>query len=235
MRRWPIRLACRLIRNVDQHLEPARVHEVVCAAVPKRSGRRRLAQALRENPSVLRTGRPPTPLCLAIPATLIAVWTGKLLRAGGAKRQQQPGNRMGTWRGGRWARTSCLEQTLACGAAAAASCDAWPAATATVSRDATRCLDTAGDPLVTLVDLVLQLHSGLDADAVSGALSRSASAPAIPSPAASAMPCAASTSPIPNWPIMSARRSAPASRAASPHNTHDLADLILQRQLLDWW
>ena len=169
----PVGLIVRLIRDVDQHLEAERVHEVVCAAVPKRSVRRRLAQALGEDPSVLRTGRPPAPYCLA--RLLLA------LRAAGAAQLPRPhcgecgreGDRMGTRRGGRWACTSCLEHTLAC-----AGCGELRRV-ASRDRDrqprCARCPDTAGDPLLRLVELVIALHPGLDTDVVSAALNRSAS------------------------------------------------------------
>ncbi|MFI8895566.1 hypothetical protein [Streptomyces paradoxus] len=51
--------------NVEKHLPAERVRDIVLTVVRARAGRRSLAQALHDDPSLLRTGRPPAPYCVA--------------------------------------------------------------------------------------------------------------------------------------------------------------------------
>jgi hypothetical protein len=57
----PIGVVVRLVGEVECHLDAMRIREIVCEVVRARAGRRSLAQALRDDPSLLRTGRPPAP------------------------------------------------------------------------------------------------------------------------------------------------------------------------------
>lgn len=61
----PVGLIVRLVGNVEKHLDADRVHSIVCTLVRTRAGRRNLAQALHDNPSLLRTGKPPAPFRVA--------------------------------------------------------------------------------------------------------------------------------------------------------------------------
>ena len=61
----PVGVIVRLVGEVEQHLSPEQVRDVVCGVVRARAGRRRLAEALHKDPSLLRTGRPPAPYSLA--------------------------------------------------------------------------------------------------------------------------------------------------------------------------
>jgi hypothetical protein len=61
----PVGLIVRLVSNVEKHLEPDRIRSVVCTLVRTRAGRRNLAQALHDDPSLLRTGKPPAPFRVA--------------------------------------------------------------------------------------------------------------------------------------------------------------------------
>jgi hypothetical protein len=61
----PVGLVVRLIGNVEKHLPAERVRDIVLMVVRARAGRRSLAQALHDDPSLLRTGRPPAPYCVA--------------------------------------------------------------------------------------------------------------------------------------------------------------------------
>jgi hypothetical protein len=61
----PVGLVVRLVGEVERGLDTTRIREIVCEVVRERAGRRRLAEALRDDPSLLRTGRPPAPYCVA--------------------------------------------------------------------------------------------------------------------------------------------------------------------------
>ncbi|GAB2824798.1 hypothetical protein GCM10027073_63260 [Streptomyces chlorus] len=61
----PVGMVVRLVGNVERHLDADRVREIVCTVMRERAGRRRLAQALHDDPSLLRTGRPPAPFRVA--------------------------------------------------------------------------------------------------------------------------------------------------------------------------
>jgi hypothetical protein len=57
----PVGLVVRRVGNVEKHLDAAQVRGIVCTVVRARAGRRSLARALHDDPSLLRTGRPPAP------------------------------------------------------------------------------------------------------------------------------------------------------------------------------
>jgi hypothetical protein len=57
----PVGLIVRLVTNVEQHLDAQQIREAVAQAAAGRAKRRRLAQVLSENPSLLITGEPPVP------------------------------------------------------------------------------------------------------------------------------------------------------------------------------
>lgn len=61
----PVGMVVRLVGNVERHLDTDRVREIIRTVMRERAGRRRLAQALHDAPSLLRTGRPPAPFCVA--------------------------------------------------------------------------------------------------------------------------------------------------------------------------
>ena len=48
-----------VVAEVEQGLDVERIREVVAAVAGGRAARRRLAQSLKDDPRVLRTGRPP--------------------------------------------------------------------------------------------------------------------------------------------------------------------------------
>ena len=109
----PVGVVVRLVATVERHLETDRIREVVCAAMGGRAGRRRLARALHDDPSRLRTGRPATPFCVA--KLLMA------LRAAGARDVSLPrcaGGRavayVGSPRGGQWECSPCFDRPIAC-------------------------------------------------------------------------------------------------------------------------
>ncbi|MCI2422880.1 site-specific integrase [Saccharopolyspora sp. K220] len=172
----PVGLVVRLVCGVDSHLDSAQVREVVGTVVRERAGRRRLAQALHDDPSLLRTGRPPAPYCVA--KLLMA------LRAAGAQEIPRPRcsecgrecNWVGSRRGGQWACSPCSDKPAVC-AGCGEECRV-------VSRDrrgeprCAHCPDNAGDPLAELVDLVTGMDSALDAEAVLTALGRATVRPA---------------------------------------------------------
>lgn len=57
----PVGLIVRLVGNVEKYLHANRIRGIVCTLVRTRAGCRNLAQALRDNPALLRTGEPPAP------------------------------------------------------------------------------------------------------------------------------------------------------------------------------
>ncbi len=61
----PVGMIVWLVSNVEKHLDADHVRDIVCNLVPSRAGRRNLAQALHDNPSLLRTGKPPAPFRVA--------------------------------------------------------------------------------------------------------------------------------------------------------------------------
>ena len=164
----PVGLIVRLVGNVERHLDADRIHEIVCTVMRERAGRRRLAQALHEDPSLLRTGRPPAPFCVA--RLLMA------LREAGAQNVALPrcgecGRArpyVGSRTGGRWGCSPCFDQPAVC-----AGCHQQRRV---VSRDrhgdprCAKCPDTDGDPFAVLTELVTTVDPVLDADSVQAAL-----------------------------------------------------------------
>jgi hypothetical protein len=172
----PVGLVVRLVGEIERHLDTTRIREIVCGVVRERAGRRSLAQALRDDPSLLRTGRPPAPYCVA-----------KLLMAlreagahdispprGGQCGRERPW--VGSQRGGQWTCSPCSDKPAVC-----AGCGELRRV---VSRDrdgeprCAHCPDTAGDPLAELIGQVTGLDSALDTDTVLSALGRATVRPA---------------------------------------------------------
>ena len=60
----PVGLIVRLVGNVEKHLPAEYIRDIVLTVVRARAGRRSLAQALHNDPSLLRTGQPPAPYCV---------------------------------------------------------------------------------------------------------------------------------------------------------------------------
>lgn len=166
----PVGLIVRLVTSVEKHLDADRIGDVTCTIFRSRAGRRRLAQALHENPSLLRTGRPPAPFCVA--KLLMA------LREAGARDTAlprcgecgRPRPYVGSRSGGRWGCAPCSDKSGVCAACGRQR--------RVVSRDrhgqprCAKCPDTDGDPLKQLTELVTRIDPALDADAVRTALGR---------------------------------------------------------------
>jgi hypothetical protein len=172
----PVSLVVRLVGEFERRLDTTRIREIVCEVVRTRAGRRSLAEALRDNPSLLRAGRPPAPYCVA--KLLMA------LRDAGAQEISPPrcgecGRErpwVGSQRGGQWACSPCSDKSTVC-----AGCGE---TRRVVSRDrdgqprCAGCPDTAGDPLAELVEQVTGLDPALNAKAVLAALGRATVRPA---------------------------------------------------------
>lgn len=172
----PIGVIMRLVCDVEPGLAAETIREVVTVAAGGRATRRRLAQSLKDNPQVLRTGRPP------------AIWsTAKLLLALrkasatgiSAPRCGDCGKGLRYLRsrhGGDWSCTPCLDRQEVC-----AGCGEQRRV---VSRDrhglgrCARCPDTAGDPLGRLTALVASLDPQLNSETVVATLQRATSRPA---------------------------------------------------------
>jgi hypothetical protein len=172
----PVGLVVRLVGEVERRLDTTRIREIVCEVVRERAGRRSLAQALRDDPSLLRTGRPPAPYCVA--KLLMA------LKEAGAQEISPPhcgqcGRErpwVGSQRGGQWACSPCSDKPAVC-----AGCGELRRV---VSRDragtprCAHCPDTAGDPLAELIDQVTGLDPALDTKTVLSALGQATVRPA---------------------------------------------------------
>lgn len=172
----PIGVIVGLVAEVEHGLSRDQITEVVNAAAGGRATRRRLAQSLKDNPEVLRSGRPP------------AIWsTAKLLlalRKAGAVEVSGP--RCGgcgrdllylrSRKGGDWGCTPCMEQLEIC-----AGCGESRRA---VTRDrhgnarCANCPDTDGDPLGDLARLVSVLDPAVTRATVMTALEQATSRPA---------------------------------------------------------
>ncbi len=172
----PVGVVVRLVGRVEQHLDAEQIRQVVTRVGGRRAGRRRLAQALRQHPEVLRTGRPPA--AFAVARLLLA------LREAGAKdiaaprcaqcdrEVRYPCSR----RGGSWGCSGCLDQHERC-----AGCgEQWRV----VSRDrhgrprCAHCPDTHRDTLERLAELVSGLDPALDRETVLAAVRRATARPA---------------------------------------------------------
>ncbi len=172
----PVGVVVRLVVSVERHLDADRVRDVVRTTVGGRAGQRRLAGALHDDPSLLLTGRPPAPFCVA-----------KLLmglHAAGAREVSLPhcgecGRAVayvGSRRGGRWGCSPCYDKPAVC-----AGCGQ---VRRVVSRDrhgaprCDKCPDAAGDPVADLARLVSGLDPALDAELVRAALQQATVRPA---------------------------------------------------------
>ncbi|MEU9167677.1 site-specific integrase [Streptomyces sp. NPDC048420] len=167
----PVGLVVRLVSNVETHLDTAGIRDIVCTLVRTRAGRRNLAQALHDNPALLRTGRPPAPFRVA--KLLMA------LREAGAQDTAlphcgecgRPRPYVGSRSGGRWGCSPCFDKSAVC-----AGCHQQRRV---VSRDrhsqprCAKCPDTDGDPLKELTRLIIGIDPALDADTIRTALERS--------------------------------------------------------------
>ncbi|MFJ2008339.1 site-specific integrase [Streptomyces chartreusis] len=172
----PVGLIVRLVSNVEKHLDTDHIRGVVCNLVRSRAGRRNLAQALHDDPFLLRTGKPPAPFRVA--KLLMA------LREAGAQDTAlprcgecgRPRPYVGSRSGGRWGCSPCFDKHAVC-----AGCRH---ERRVVSRDhhgqprCAKCPDTEGDPFKELAELVTGLDPALDADAVLAALARAQLRPA---------------------------------------------------------
>lgn len=172
----PVGVIVRLVAGVERGLTAGQVGEVVTAAAGGRATRRRLAQSLKDNPQVLRTGRPPAIFTTA--KLLLALGkagaTGiSAPRCGGCMRELRY---VRSQRGGDWGCSPCLEQVHAC-----AGCGEHRRAV-TVDRHGQRrcqnCPDSEGDPLEELTRLVTGLDPGLTRETIAAALRQATSRPA---------------------------------------------------------
>ncbi|MEU5105199.1 site-specific integrase [Streptomyces sp. NPDC021354] len=172
----PVGMIVRMVSNVEKHLDAERVRDIVCTLVRSRAGRRNLAQALHDNPSLLRTGKPPAPFRAA--KLLMALHEAgaqdtALPRCGECGR---PRPYVGSRSGGRWGCSPCFDKPAAC-----AGCHQQRRV---VSRDrhgqprCAKCPDTDGDPVKELTQLITGLDPALDADTVRTALERATKRPA---------------------------------------------------------
>ena len=172
----PIRVIVRLVTEVERGLTAEQVAAAVGGAAGGRAARRRLAQSLKDNPQVLRTGRPP-----AISSTaklLLALNRAGATevsppRCGGCSRQLRY---LRSRRGGDWGCSPCLEQRHTC-----AGCGEHRRAV-TVDRHGghrcQNCPDSGGDPLQELARLVTALDPGLSSETVAAALRQATARPA---------------------------------------------------------
>jgi hypothetical protein len=111
----PIGVIVRLVAGAGCGLAGERIAEVVTAA-GGRATRRRLAQSLKDNPQVLRTGRPPA--ILATARLLLALRTAGAAgisapRCGGCMRELRY---VRSADGGDWGCSPCLERPRPCAA-----------------------------------------------------------------------------------------------------------------------
>ncbi|MCX4581214.1 site-specific integrase [Streptomyces sp. NBC_01571] len=164
----PVGLVVRLVGNVEKHLPAERVRDIVLTVVRARAGRRSLAQALHDDPSLLRTGQPPAPYCVA--KLLMSLHDAgaqdvALPRCGECGRACRY---VGSSTGGRWGCSPCFDKPAIC-----AGCHE---ERRVVSRDRNgeprcqNCPDTDGDPIRELTELITNLDPALDADAILTAL-----------------------------------------------------------------
>ncbi|WP_331763202.1 site-specific integrase (plasmid) [Streptomyces sp. NBC_01590] len=172
----PVGFIVRLVSNVEKHLDADRIRGIVCTLVRTRAGRRNLAQALHDNPSLLRTGKPPAPFRVA--KLLMAMHEAgaqdtALPRCGECGR---PRPYVGSRSGGRWGCSPCFDKPAVC-----AGCHQQRRV---VSRDrhgqprCAKCPDTDGDPVKEFTRLITGLDPALDRDTVRTALERATKRPA---------------------------------------------------------
>jgi hypothetical protein len=172
----PIGVIVRLVAEVERGLTVEQVAAVVTGTVGGRAARRRLAQSLKDNPRVLRTGRPPATLSTA--KLLLALKRAGATevsapRCGGCMRELRY---LRSRRGGDWGCSPCLDQPHTC-----AGCGQHRRAV-TVDRHGRHrcqnCPDNEGDPLAELTRLVTALDPGLSRQAVAAAVQQATVRPA---------------------------------------------------------
>jgi hypothetical protein len=171
----PIGVIVRLVAGAGCGLAGERIAEVVTAA-GGRATRRRLAQSLKDNPQVLRTGRPPA--ILATARLLLALRTAGAAgisapRCGGCMRELRY---VRSADGGDWGCSPCLERPRPC-----AGCGELRRAVTLDRHGRHRCQncpDTDGDPLEELARLVTALDPGLGRETITAALRQATSRPA---------------------------------------------------------
>ncbi len=172
----PVAVIVRLVAEVERGLTAGQIAGVVIAVAGGRATRRRLAQALKDNPQVLRTGRPPATLSAArlLLALRKAGATGvSAPRCGGCKRELRYVRSQG---GGDWGCSPCLERLRTC-----AGCGEQRRAVTLDRHGQHRCQscpDTGGDPLGELVQLVTALDPGLSRETIAATLQQATSRPA---------------------------------------------------------
>ncbi len=171
----PVAVIVRLVAEAGCGLTAGQIREVVTAAAG-RATRRRLAQSLKDNPQVLRTGRPPAILSTAklLLALRKAGATGiSAPRCGGCMRELRY---VRSQRGGDWGCSPCLEQVRTC-----AGCGEHRRAV-TVDRHGghrcQHCPDNGGDPVEELTQVVTALDPGLGRETVAAALQQATTRPA---------------------------------------------------------
>lgn len=166
----PVGVVVRLVATVERHLDADRIREVVRTVVGGRAGRRSLARALRADPSLLRTGTPPAPFCVARLLMALREASARdvcLPRCGVCGRAVAY---VGSRRGGQWGCSPCFERPMSC-----AGCGQVRRVNSRDRHGSPRCAkcpDAHGDPLTDLTRLVTALDPVLDADAVRAALGR---------------------------------------------------------------
>ena len=166
----------RLVAEVERGLTAGQIAGVVTAVAGGRATRRRLAQSLKDNPQVLRTGRPPA--ILATARLLLA------LRTAGAAGVSAP-RCGGCMRELRYVRSRAVATGAAAGAwsgsvpaRAAANCGERSPLDRHGRHRCQNCPDTDGDPLEELAQLVTALDPGLSRETIAATLQQATSRPA---------------------------------------------------------
>jgi hypothetical protein len=172
----PIAVIVGLVTEIEHDLTAGQVAAVVTATAGGRAARRRLAQSLKDNPQVLRTGRPPAVLSAAklLRALRKAGATGiSAPRCGGRERELRYVRSQGA---GDWGCSPCLERMHAC-----AGCGE-QRRPVTLDRQGRHrcqnCPDDQGDPLPELTQLVTALDPGLSRETIEATLQQATTRPA---------------------------------------------------------
>ena len=164
----PVGVAVAVIGRVEPDLDPEVVGEVVGSLAAGRAKRRRLAQALTDNPSVLVDGRSPAPR--AVGELLIALHTA------GARRVSLPvcagcGKPLRSFqrRGDNWFCGGCGPEPEPC-----AACGATRPVSTRDRNGRPRCVGCpphdGGDPIETVVGIVATIDPALPTDTVATAV-----------------------------------------------------------------
>jgi len=172
----PVGVIVRLVAEVERGLTAGQITGVVTAVAGGRATRRRLAQSLKDNPQVLRTGRPPA--ILAAARLLLALRKAGAAgasapRCGGCMRELRYVRSQG---GGDWGCSPCLEQVRAC-----AGCGQQRRAVTMDRHGQHRCQncpDADGDPVEELTQVVTALDPGLSRETIAAALQQATTRPA---------------------------------------------------------